>query len=205
MTDDTLFTNVSRETMDLLHAYAALLAKWSAKINLVAPSTIADLWDRHIRDSAQVFALAPRNATLWVDLGTGGGLPGLICAILARDQMPECKFTLIESDQRKAAFLITVARELRLSNVAVLAQRIESAPVQNAGVVTARALAPLPQLLPLVARHIAENGVALLPKGRAYADELEAARRDWQFKDIAHVSLTDPMARVLEIKEISRA
>ncbi len=204
MTSDALST-VSRETLDRLHAYAALLEKWSAKINLVAPATIADLWDRHIIDSAQVFALAPYDAALWVDLGTGGGLPGLVCAIMARDQMPDCRFVLIESDQRKAAFLMTAARELGLSNVQVLAQRIEAAPPQSAQIVTARALAPLPQLLPLVARHSAAGAVAILPKGKAYAEELEAARKDWHFTATAHVSQTDPLARVLEIKEISRA
>lgn len=205
MTKDTLFADVSRETLDLLRAYAAALKKWNARINLVAPSTIAGLWDRHILDSAQVFALAPRNAALWVDLGSGGGLPGLVCAILARDQMPECRFALIESDQRKAAFLITVARELGLANVRILVERIERAVPQAAQIVTARALAPLPQLLPLVARHIAPNGVALLPKGKGHVEELEAARREWHFAHTAHVSQTDPMARVLEIKEISRA
>jgi 16S rRNA (guanine527-N7)-methyltransferase len=203
MTD--ALANVSRETLDLLQAYAALLEKWSAKINLVAPGTVADLWDRHILDSTQVFALAPRTAMTWVDMGTGGGLPGLVCAILARDQMPNCKFTLVESDQRKSAFLMTASRELGLAKLQVLAQRIESVPPQGAQIVTARALAPLPDLLSMVQRHIASDGIALLPKGKAYAEELEAARHEWHFAAVAHVSRTDPAARVLEIKEISRA
>jgi 16S rRNA (guanine527-N7)-methyltransferase len=203
MTNRTL-DNVSRETLNRLQGYAALLEKWNTKINLVAPATIIDLWDRHIRDSAQVFDLAPRNAALWVDLGTGGGLPGLVCAILAADQMPDCHFVLIESDQRKAAFLVAAARELGLSQVRVLAERIEAAPPQGAQIVSARALAPLAQLLPYVSRHIEPKGVALLPKGKMYAQELEAARKGWHFSVAVHNSQTDPMARVLEIKEISR-
>ena len=205
MTGADLLDGVSRETSDRLRAYAAALEKWNARINLVAPATVADLWDRHIRDSAQVFTLAPRDAAHWVDLGTGGGLPGLVCAILARDQMPDCRFTLIESDQRKAAFLLTIARELDLPQVQVLAQRIEAAAPQNAGIVSARALAPLAPLLGLVARHLAHGGVALLPKGKSHAAELEAARQQWHFAATSHASITDPLARVLEIKELSRA
>lgn len=205
MTTGFALTDVSRETTELLQVYAALLEKWSAKINLVAPGTIAQLWDRHILDSAQVFTLAPRSASTWVDLGAGGGLPGLVCAILAREKMPDCKFVLIESDQRKAAFLMTATRELGLTQVQTLAHRIEAAIPQGAQVVTARALAPLPQLLALVTRHLVPGGVALLPKGRTYAEELEAARREWHFDATAHISQTDPMARVLEIKEITRA
>lgn len=195
--------NVSRETLARLEQFAELLGKWNARINLVAPSTIPDLWSRHIQDSAQIYTHAPADAQHWVDLGSGGGLPGLVCAILAHEERPECRFTLIESDKRKSAFLMTAIRELGLS-ARVLSERAEHAEPQAADVVSARALAPLPALLALVARHVAENGTALLPKGKNHSAELAAARREWHFEHDAIESQTDPLARVLILKEIMR-
>lgn len=195
--------DVSRETLTKLETFAKLLGKWNARINLVAPSTIPDLWSRHILDSAQLFTHAPTDARHWVDLGSGGGLPGLVCAILAHEARPECRFTLIESDKRKSAFLMTAIRELGLS-AQVLAMRVEQAAPQSADVVSARALAPLPTLLPLVVRHLAQNGTALLPKGKNHSAELAAARREWHFEHDAVESQTDPLARVLILKEIMR-
>ncbi|MDD7971869.1 16S rRNA (guanine(527)-N(7))-methyltransferase RsmG [Roseinatronobacter alkalisoli] len=204
MTETTIAgINVSRETMDRLNAYSALLEKWNRKINLVAPATIPTLWQRHIVDSAQVFALTPRDVGVWADFGSGGGLPGAVCAILAAEHMPECHFTLVESDKRKAAFLMTVARELGLP-VRVLAQRVEAVDPLNAGAVSARALAPLPQLLAWISPHLAQGGIALLPKGKTWQEELEAARSEWQFAVTPHISQTDPAARLLEIKDLSR-
>lgn len=196
--------NVSRETLAALEHYAALLEKWNARINLVAPTTIAELWQRHIIDSAQIFDHALKHAKHWVDLGSGGGLPGVVCAVLAREMMPDCRFTLIESDKRKAAFLMTAARELSLP-IKVLAERVEQAAPQDADIVSARALAPLPQLLPLVARHLGPKGTALLPKGKTHATELAAVQQDWQFEVSSHPSQTDDLARVLVMKELSRA
>ncbi|TVP71572.1 MAG: 16S rRNA (guanine(527)-N(7))-methyltransferase RsmG [Rhodobacteraceae bacterium] len=195
--------NVSRETLTALESYAALLEKWNARINLVAPSTIPDLWQRHILDSSQLFDLAPVDSRLWVDLGSGGGLPGIVCAILAKEKKPLCRFTLIESDKRKAAFLMTAARELSLE-VEVIAKRVEQVPALGADVVSARALAPMPQLLPLVARHLAETGVALLPKGKSHAEELAAARLEWQFEATSHDSKTNASARILTLKGLKR-
>lgn len=195
--------NVSRETLDGLHAYAALLQKWNAHINLVAASTLPDFWDRHIIDSAQLFTHAPANARHWVDLGSGGGLPALVCAILAKEHLPECQFTLVESDARKAAFLVTAVREFGL-NAKVLTTRAETTPPQSADVVSARALAPLPQLLEWVGRHLAKDGVALLPKGKNYTEELAAAQREWHFDLALFDSQTDPLAKLLILKDITR-
>lgn len=195
--------DVSRETLARLHAYADLIRRWNPKINLVAPSTIPDLWQRHIVDSAQLFAHAPRDARHWVDIGSGGGLPGLVCAILAQDAMPECRFTLIESDQRKSAFLMTSARELGLA-VTVLPKRVEAVDPQQADIVSARALAPLNLLLAMVVRHMRPGGVALLPKGKTYEQELAAARAEWQFDATSFESRTDNLARLLIVKDIIR-
>lgn len=202
MSDDIGGVPVSRETLDQLHTYADLLRKWNARINLISPVSIPDLWDRHIVDSAQLFPLAP-SASLWVDLGSGGGLPGLVCAILAQQHQPQMRFVLIESDKRKCAFLQSAAHTLALP-VNVLPLRAEQAPPQGADVVTARAMAPLVALLPHVARHLSPQGCAILPKGRNHAQELEAARAEWQFDCVAQPSLTDPEARCLTIRNLSR-
>ena len=102
--------NVSRETSELLEAYVALIRKWTRKINLVAPSTLETIWDRHIADSAQVYDLAPPEAVTWADFGTGAGLPGLVAAILAKRDRPDLIVTLVESDKRKAILCRTVVR-----------------------------------------------------------------------------------------------
>jgi len=196
-------TGVSRETQDCLAQYAALLRKWSPRINLVAPSTLPDLETRHIADSAQLLPHAPLSSRHWVDLGSGGGLPGIVCAILAQSALPECRFTLIESDRRKAAFLATCIQTLSLP-ATVLTGRAEDIAPQAGDVVSARALAALPTLMPLVARHLAPGGTALLPKGKSHAAELEAARGEWHFVCTAHTSQTDGAARLLVVKDPAR-
>lgn len=196
--------DVSRETTERLRALAELVTRWTGTINLVARSSLPDIWQRHILDSAQLVLLAPENPTSWVDLGSGGGFPGLVIGILAAEKWPGMSCLLIESDQRKATFLRSATRELGL-DLRVLDDRIEAVPPQDAAVVSARALAPLDRLLPLVHRHLAGYGVALLPKGRAAADEIARAQREWRFALAIHDSLTDHDARILRIERIERA
>ena len=192
----------SREALERLEALAALAVRWTARINLVASSTVPDLWDRHVVDSAALWAMAPPDARTWADLGAGGGFPGLVVAVLAADRAGP-RVTLIESDGRKCAFLRTAARELSL-DVGVLDQRVEEAAPQAADVVSARALAPLPRLLPLVARHLAPGGTAILPKGRGWEAEVEEARAaGWSFALEACASATDPHARILVLRELA--
>lgn len=187
-----------------LEALEALVRKWTVRINLVAPSTTAELWTRHIADSAQLWPLAPPEARTWVDLGSGGGFPGLVIAALAAGTGRPA-VTLIESDGRKCAFLREAARAMEV-DVTVLDQRAELAPPQGADVVSARALSPLPALLPLVARHLAPGGTALLPKGRGWAAELEAARAaGWRFALDSRPSATDPEARLLRLTDLESA
>ena len=189
-------------TLERLGALEALVRRWTEKINLIAPSTLPDLWTRHIADSAQLWSLMPDGATSWADLGSGGGFPGLVIAALAADA-GHPRVTLIEPDGRKCAFLRTAAREFGLP-VTVLDQRVEAAAPQGADVVSARALAPLPALLPLVARHLAPSGTALLPKGRDFAAELDAARAaGWRFEAEAMPSVTDPVARILRLRTLA--
>ena len=196
--------NVSRETLDRLQSFHDLLLRWTASINLVAPSTVSQAWNRHIVDSAQVFYLMHHDAQRHIDLGSGGGLPGIVISIIAMEKMPLLHTTLIESDQRKATFLRTVVRELGL-NASVRCARIEDVTDAFADVVTARALAPLDHLLGLVKPLLKADGLALLPKGRQVDSEIKAARRSWDFELVSHQSRTDRDSRILQIRDIQRA
>lgn len=194
---------VSRETEARLDAFVALLGRWSGAINLVSRATLAEVWTRHILDSGQLFALAPAGARHWADLGSGAGFPGLVIAILAAETAPDLLVTLVESDQRKAAFLGTVARETGLSP-RIEARRIEEVPPLGADVLSARALAPLPQLLAHAERHLAPGGLALFPKGAGHAAEIAESLERWRFSVQKHPSRTDPEAVILAIGEIER-
>lgn len=181
-----------------LATLAALIRKWNPAINLVAPSTLSDLERRHIGDSLQLADLADKRAGLWLDIGSGGGLPGLVLAICHR----ECKIRLVDSDRRKVAFLQTVIRELALENCTALSSRIEDLPPASAENLSARALAPLVRLMPYLARHLAQNGTAWLMKGRNWQAELEVARETWQFDVVVHPSTTDPASAILAIRDV---
>ncbi|CAN0139697.1 MAG: 16S rRNA (guanine(527)-N(7))-methyltransferase RsmG [Mameliella sp.] len=201
ITAETLGRSVSRETLERLSLYLALLEKWNPSINLVARSTIREAGQRHFSDSAQIAALDQIPLGPWIDLGSGGGFPGLVVAILKAEDAPDRQITLIESDTRKATFLRTVIRETNLTTK-VLAMRIEDAPAQNATTLSARALAPLPKLLDLAARHLAPTGTALLMKGENWGKEVEDAQTQWQFSCTPHTSKTNPNAVVLEIGDL---
>lgn len=195
--------DVSRETLERLEAYADLLRRWTVRINLVSKSTLDALWERHFTDSAQLLPLGPDSAQRWTDLGSGGGFPGLVIAILAAETRPDLRVTLIESDRRKAEFLRTVARETGISTE-VIAGRAEEVPGTAADVVSARALAPLKSLLPLAERHLAPGGVALLPKGAGYRQELDEALETWAFDCDNIPSRTEPGAVILKVGDIRR-
>ena len=193
--------DVSRETSERLDHYLALLKKWNPRINLVATTTLDAAVQRHFVDSAQIFLVDGTQSGSWVDLGSGGGFPGLVIAMILHEKQPARRVTLIESDRRKATFLRTVIRDTGLST-SVLTDRIETAPVQKAMTLTARALAPLPKLLEFTARHLATHGTALFMKGKNWEKEVEEASTQWHFSYTAHTSKTNPHAVVLEIGEL---
>jgi len=195
--------NVSRETMDRLQVYADLLRKWNPAINLVAKSTIDDLWTRHMLDSAQIYDLAPKDAKSWIDIGSGGGFPGLVIAALAAGEGRDLRTTLVESDQRKAIFLRTVAQEMGL-DVLVHAKRIDQISPQGADVISARALAHLSELLVFASLHLSETGVALFPKGVKADVEVKEALASRSFVFEKFPSKTDPTAVVLRIGDLGR-
>lgn len=193
--------NVSRETEQRLRDFVLLLEKWNAAINLISRSTMGQVWSRHILDSAQIFSYAT-SANRWVDLGSGGGFPGIVVAILAVEFAPNMKIILVEADQRKAAFLRQAGQTLGLS-INVIADRIELIASLTADVVSARALAPLPQLCAFAKTHLAPDGAAIFLKGKSCDAEIADARKDWNFSLESHASITDPSAVVLVLKEIS--
>ncbi|GBQ63189.1 glucose inhibited division protein B [Ameyamaea chiangmaiensis NBRC 103196] len=189
---------VSRETQARLAVFAALLERWNARINLVSPRDVPHLWSRHIDDSLQIVPLV-ESASAITDLGSGGGFPGLIVAIATG--IPT---TLIESDQRKSTFLREAARETGTS-VHVVARRIELADVPPAPVVTARALAPVTQLLAWAVPLLSPGGACVFLKGRQVDAELTDAARDWHMAIDRVPSRTSPDGVILKIRDIRRA
>lgn len=190
--------DVSRETNDALIAYCTQITRWNAAINLVSRSTIQHIWTRHILDSAQIFPFGHAGDAPWLDIGSGAGLPGLVVSILGAKNV-----ILVESDARKATFLRETARVLGL-NVRVISERIESLPHLGAQTLTARALAPLSDLLNHAARHLVGDGTALFLKGRGATDEILAARASWRFDCQRIASKTDPEASVLVLKNVQK-
>ncbi|MDH2327865.1 16S rRNA (guanine(527)-N(7))-methyltransferase RsmG [Cereibacter sp. SYSU M97828] len=182
--------------------FAALALKWNPAINLIAKSTVADIHNRHIADSAQLYDLAD-DFTHWVDLGSGGGFPGIVIATIAREKNPSAKITMVESDQRKCEFLRHASRTLGL-DTQVLNARIEAAEPLDGDVVSARALTALDQLCVFFQRHKTKDGVGLFPKGVSAAQELAAALETWNMDYRSHQSITDPSAVILEVRDLSR-
>ncbi|MCX5477759.1 16S rRNA (guanine(527)-N(7))-methyltransferase RsmG [Kaistia geumhonensis] len=195
---------VSRETEQRLNIYVELLRKWQPAQNLVSPRTMTELWTRHIADSAQLVALFPEDRH-WVDIGSGGGLPGLVTGILLAEQ-PGASVICVESNQKKCAFLRTVARETG-APVTVRDGRIESVLKQLDGPVdriSARALAPLDKLLDLSAPLLARGVPAAFHKGEDFDQELAEASQSWSLDLVRHKSLIDPASSIVEIRRAER-
>ncbi|MGE5539750.1 MAG: 16S rRNA (guanine(527)-N(7))-methyltransferase RsmG [Gemmatimonas sp.] len=194
---------VSRETLDRLDSYLQLLRKWNGAINLVGVSTLADPWRRHFWDSAQLLPLLPSSdqPSVVVDLGSGGGFPGLVLAIVAGDRISA---HLVESDRRKATFLREAARATG-TDVAVHSERAETAanPVK-ADVITARALAPVEVVLELADAYVQPSTQFLLLKGSQTHKELTAAAKDWKMDVELHPSRSDPSGFIVQIKRATR-
>lgn len=195
--------DVSRETADRLAVYVRLLKQWQAKTNLVADATLDTVWSRHVADSLPFRAFAP-HARRWVDLGSGGGFPGLVTAILLAGT-PDAESILVESNAKKAAFLRTVIRELGLSALVATTRIEESAEVLGrADAVSARALASLDRLCGFVAGRIGPHVPCFFAKGRNHGQEIVDARARWRFTVTAHASRVEDGAAILELRDIAR-
>jgi 16S rRNA (guanine527-N7)-methyltransferase len=191
-------TGVSRETLARFEAYLALLRHWQKRINLVAASTLADPWRRHMLDSVQLVPLLPKDPHRIADLGAGAGFPGLPMALLLSTDV---EIFLIESDSRKSAFLREAIRETG-AQATVISARIEAIPVQDIDVAVARACAPLAKLLGLAQPLLAAGGRALFLKGRRAEEELTAAREAWTMTLARHQSRSDPDSTIIEASNI---
>jgi 16S rRNA (guanine527-N7)-methyltransferase len=188
----------SPTTTSRLGQFSDLLLRWNRTLNLIAAKDAAAIRDRHIADSLQLAPLVPPTTERAIDLGTGGGFPGLVLAIGTG-----IHFDLIESDRRKAAFLRTAILETA-ANATVHNCRIEDAPVSPASLVTARALAPLPRLLPLAARLLTPDGICLFLKGAKVEDELAEAEPDWTMTVERIPSQTSAEGMVLRLSGIRK-
>lgn len=193
---------VSRETFARLEAFEALFRKWAARINLTAPSQLDSLWERHILDSAQLLPLGG-EALHWVDIGSGGGFPGAVLAILLAER-PGATIDLFESNRKKASFLQTVLAGI--GSARVHANRVEEdrAAVATPDIITARAVAPLPVLFSLCEPWLAGTARGLFQKGRDYRREVEESRDGWQFDLIERPSLIDADGIILDVSRLRR-
>ena len=196
---------VSRETQERLQYFAELFAKWAKAINLVAPSTMSDMWSRHIADSAQIFQISPHPQT-WIDLGSGGGFPGVITAIFLAEQ-GQGWVHLVESNNKKAAFLRTALRETGARGE-VHAIRIEDGPaaISICDAISARALADLDKLIEYAAPWMTgkKNNRAYFHKGRDYQREIQKAHGRWAFDLLEHNSAVERDSVILEISNLRR-
>jgi 16S rRNA (guanine527-N7)-methyltransferase len=191
--------DVSRETLARLKAYVGLLEDWNARHNLVSAGSLADVWHRHVWDSAQLARYVPPSAKTLADLGSGAGFPGLVLAELLRGKV---QVTLFEATAKKCRFLEAVRDRLGLDTT-VSNVRMEEVRPQRFDVITARACAPLDKLLSYAQHFAGPDTVCLFAKGQNLGPELTQARKTWKIEALHHRSLTDPSAEVLEVREFS--
>ncbi|MBA3527012.1 MAG: 16S rRNA (guanine(527)-N(7))-methyltransferase RsmG [Pseudomonadota bacterium] len=195
--EETAGRDVPRETFELLERFAALLREEATRQNLVAASTIHNLWERHILDSAQLVRYEPHAGAAWIDIGAGAGLPGLVVAALC-----EGPILLVEPRRLRANFLERAVAELGLADrVTVLAAKAEKAAGQF-DVITARAVARLDRFLELSTHLSTKNSIWVLPKGRSARSELDEARRSWQCEAQSVPSRTDPESEILLLRRV---
>ena len=190
------FLDVPRETQEKLDCYVQLLIKWQARINLISSKTLPEIWHRHILDSAQLVSYLPKTPSVILDMGSGAGLPGVILAILTHHQLH-----LVESDSRKIAFMRTALRETGTSAL-LHEQRMETVPVLRPDIITARALAPLSQLITLASGQHHEKIEYLFLKGREAKQELTALPACPKLEAECLPSMTDSQASIIRLKTI---
>ena len=205
MIESTIFGDkgVSRETLDRLRIFEFLVKKWTKAINLVSKGDFSKIWERHILDSAQIYPYLPKSPSIYSDFGSGGGFPSIVLAALLYQENPDIEIHLIESDGRKAAFLRTALRELKVPGM-VWGKRVQEVKLSPAQVVSARAVAPLADLFSMAQTLINNETICFFPKGVNWKKEVEDARKQWSFDLKAINSRTQSDAVILEVGSIER-
>ncbi len=191
-------TNVSRETLEKLKIYAAMLQKWQKAINLVSKTTLPDLWNRHMLDSFQVLKPIKTKSGIWIDLGSGAGFPALVVAMAS-----DFDVHVIESDQRKCLFMREVSRETS-TPITVHNSRIEAVEPIKADVISARALASLKKLLDYAEPFSTEKTEFLFLKGQDVDAELTQAAKCWNMVPTKYKSISSNEGCILKIKDVRR-
>lgn len=195
--------NVSRETMENLVAFQNMVLEWNEKFNLISKSSVEDIWERHILDSAQLIQYIEKDDRTLYDFGSGAGFPAVVLAIMSRELFPNLKFTLIESIGKKATFLSEVNKKLKL-DMNVLPERIERLTLSKADIITSRAMASLEKLLPYAKPFCDKKTKLLFLKGEKWQEEIKTAKQKWTFEYQSYPSETSDKGRVLIIKNIRR-
>jgi 16S rRNA (guanine527-N7)-methyltransferase len=193
-------SHVSRETLGRLKLYVSLLQDWNARINLVSARSLEDVWRRHVWDSAQLIDLIPVEAKSVVDLGSGAGFPGLVLGVVLAER-GGARVVLYEAIAKKCRFLDEVARRVGVP-AEIRSARIEAAAPERFDIVTARACAPLAQLLSYAAPFQGKNTRNLFLKGQSVGAELTDARTSWSMRIEQHQSRSDPSGVILDIREL---
>ena len=195
--------DVSRETLLKLRAYEASLQEWQNKFNLVSKSSLDDAWNRHFVDSMQLFKFIPQSAQSLYDFGSGAGFPGMVLAIMAADKTPYLKVSLIESIGKKTLYLKHVS-EICSVNVEIFNQRIESLPKNKVDVITSRAMTSLSDLLGYAYPFCKKETVCIFPKGKKHQEEIDEAKKHWQFECQIHPSETSSEGVILVITKLAK-
>jgi 16S rRNA (guanine527-N7)-methyltransferase len=190
--------DVPRETLTRLESFVALLTEENERQNLISGASLGDVWSRHVLDSAQLLRLAPPGASIWIDLGTGAGFPGLVVAALSG-----ARVTMVESRKLRVDFLRRAAAVLEVQDrVEILCSKVENLEARPFDVISARAFAPLEKLLNLGSRFSTEQTRWILPKGRNAKTELEAAESLWQGDFKLEPSITDADAFIIVAERV---
>ena len=195
--------SVSRETLQRLYSYEMMVSRWNSTINLVSKASLEDLWSRHIVDSSQIYSCAQPKAGVWLDLGSGGGFPGVVIAIIAKELSPKLEIVLVESDTRKCVFLRSVIRELGIG-ARVENSRIEDFELSNVSFLSARALSNMNNLCRFAENFVSRETVCFFSKGELYEKEVAECRENWNFEHEVVRSRTSDNGKIVVIRRLER-
>lgn len=196
--------NVSRETLNKLSEFVAVLTEWQSKMNLVSPESFKEIWTRHIADSYQLFQYLEDDVKTVYDVGSGAGFPAIVLAIAAQKEKQSIRFSLIESITKKTVYLNDVKQKLKLSNVEILNARAENLKLPKADVITARAVAALDKLFSFVYPLSDKRTVFYFLKGQSYIEEIQNAQSHWHFEYKTLKSMTSEDGVILKITQLQK-